>query len=213
MTYKLYASLGCGSMLVEAAFAKAALPLKVVDIDWDDTGWANDNKGGAKLKALNPLGQVPVLVLPDGDVMTESAAILMHIAEIAPQAALAPTLGDPTRPQFLRWLQFLVSAVYPTFTYGDRPERWLPGHHDAGEALTNANIEHRKTLYWHMEAHAGAPYFLGANASLIDIYLWAMNHWRPRQDWFAAETPKLHAIAETMRKAPWIASVAKRNGI
>jgi GST-like protein len=208
MTYKLYASPGCGSMLVEAAFARAALPLDIVDIDWDDTGW--DSKA---LKALNPLGQVPVLVLPDGSVMTESAAIVMHVSEIAPHAGLAPTLGDPTRPHFLRWLQFLVSAVYPTFTYGDRPERWLPGHEEAGAALTNANIEHRKTLFRHMEAHAGAPYFLGAHASVIDIYLWAMNHWRPRQEWFAKETPKLHAIAERMRRAPWIAPVAKRNGL
>jgi len=208
MTYKLYASHGCGSMLVEAAFAKAALPLDIVDIDWDDTGWDS-----ARLKALNPLGQVPVLVLPDGSVMTESAAILMYLTEIAPQAALAPAIGDPTRPQFLRWLQFLVSAVYPTFTYGDRPERWLPGHADAGEALTNVNIEHRKAMYRHMEAHAGAPYFLGAQVGLIDIYMWAMNHWRPRQDWFAAETPKLHAIAEAMRREPWIAAVAQRNGL
>lgn len=208
MTYKLYASPGCGSMLVEAAFAKAAIPFDIVDIDWDDTGW---NSG--PLKALNPLGQVPVLVLPDGSVMTESAAILLHITEIAPHAELAPPIGDASRPQFLRWLQFLVSAVYPTFTYGDRPERWLPGHDAAGDALTAANIEHRKTLYRHMEAHAGGPYFLGAKVSVIDIYLWAMNHWRPRQDWFAAETPKLHAIAETMREQPWIASVAKRNGM
>ncbi len=200
-------------MLVEAAFAKAALPLEIIDVDWDDTGWAKDDKGGGPLKKLNPLGQVPTLVQPDGSVMTESAAILMHVTEIAPLAELAPTQGDPARPQFLRWLQFLVSTVYPTFAYGDRPERWLPGHEDAGEALTEANIEHRKAMYRHMEAHAGAPYFLGAGMSLIDLYLWAMNHWRPRQAWFAAETPKLHAIAEAMRREPWVAGVAKRNGL
>lgn len=208
MIHKLYASPGCGSMLVEAAFAKAAMPLEIVDIDWEETGW-----GSEALKTLNPLGQVPVLVLPDGAVMTESAAILMHITEIAPHADLAPPPGDPSRPHFLRWLQFLVGAVYPTFTYGDRPERWLPGHETAGEALTDANIAHRKSLYRHMEAHAAAPYFLGAPMSLIDIYLWAMNHWRPRRDWFARETPKLHAIAEAMRREPWIASVAQRNGM
>lgn len=208
MTYKLYASPGCGSMLVEAAFAKAGIPLEIADIAWDDTGWHS-----GPLRKLNPLGQVPTLVLPDGAVMTESAAILLHLTEAAPQAGLAPTQGDPSRPQFLRWLVFLVGAIYPTFTYGDRPERWLPGREDAGETLTNANIEHRKAMYRHMEAHAAAPYFLGAQMSVIDIYLWAMNHWRPRQDWFAKETPKLHAIAETMRRETWIAAVAKRNDL
>jgi len=208
MTHKLYASPGCGSMLVEAAFAKAGVPLAIVDVHWDDTGWES-----GPLKALNPLGQVPTLILPDGAVMTESAAILLHLTEIAPGAGLAPPVGDPTRPQFLRWLQFLVSAVYPTFTYGDRPERWLPGHASAGDALTDANIEHRKAMYRHMEAHAGAPYFLGDQISVIDLYLWAMNHWRPRQAWFAAETPKLHAIAEALRREPWIAAVAQRNAL
>jgi GST-like protein len=195
-------------MLVEAAFAKADLPLDIVDVNWDDTGWDS-----GPLKALNPLGQVPVLVLPDGAVLTESAAILLHLTEIAPDADLAPPIGDAVRPQFLRWLQFLASTVYPTFAYGDRPERWLPRHQSAGAALTEANFEHRKAMYRYMEMQAGAPFFLGARVSLIDLYLWAMNHWRPRQAWFAAETPKLHAIAETMRREPWIATVAKRNGL
>jgi glutathione S-transferase len=96
-------------MLVEAAFAKAALPLAIVDVPWEETGWES-----GPLKALNPLGQVPTLVLPDGAVMTESAAILLHLTEIAPHADLAPAPGDPSRPHFLRWLQFLVGAIYPT---------------------------------------------------------------------------------------------------
>jgi len=65
-------------MLVEAAFAKAALPLEIVDIDWDDTG-----SDGTLLKALNPLGPAPLLVSPNGSVMTERGAILLHVTEIA----------------------------------------------------------------------------------------------------------------------------------
>lgn len=206
--YRLLGQKGYGSVIAEAAFAIAGIEIAIEDIDYESPGPDRD-----RLLSLNPLGQVPTLIMPDGSVMTESAAIVLHVADLAPQAGLVPAPDDPNRPRFLRWLVFLVAAVYPTFTYGDRPERWLPGHAEAGDALTSANIEHRKTLYRHMEAHAGAPYFLGAKASLIDIYLWAMNHWRPRQAWFAAETPKLHAIAETMRRAPWIATVAQRNDL
>jgi len=208
MKHKLYACLGCGSMLVEAAFAKASLPLDIIDVNWDETGWDS-----GPLRALNPLGQAPVLILPDGAVMTESAAIVLHVSEIAPDAGLAPPAGDAARPQFLRWLQLLVSTIYPTFAYGDHPGRWLPGHEDAGDALTETNIEHREAMFRHMETHAGATFFLGARFSAIDIYLWAMNHWRPRRAWFAAETPTLHAIAEAMRRERWIATVARRNGL
>lgn len=208
MSYRLYASPNCGSMIVEAAAALAGLPLEITDIPWEQTGWESP-----ALRALNPTGQLPTLILPDGRVITESAAILLHIAELAPEAGLAPATDDPRRAEFLRWLIFLVAAVYPTFTYGDRPERWLPGAEEAGPALTKANIAHRKKLYRTLEAAAGAPWFLGKKLSLIDLYLWAMCRWRPREAWFAKNTPKLHAIAVKVDGLKEIKPVAARNGL
>ena len=116
--YKLYGQAGSGSMIVEAAFAIADVPVECVDVAWDDLGWES-----GPLKDLNPLGQLPTLVLPDGRVMTESAAIVLHLADRCPAAGLAPAADHPEREAFLRWLIFLVAAVYPTFTYGDEPER------------------------------------------------------------------------------------------
>lgn len=206
--YRLFTSPGCGSMIVELAAAIADVPLECIDLAWEETGWDS-----ASLRGINPTGQVPTLILPDGAVMTESAAIILHFADIAPQAGLAPAPGDGDRPAFLRWLVTLVAAIYPTFTYGDRPERWVPGHADAEQALTDACIDHRKTLYRTVEAAAGAPYFLGARLSAIDLYLWAMSHWRPRQAWFAAETPKLFAIAQKIAALPEAKAVNVRNGL
>ena len=135
--YHLIASKACGSMIVEAALALARLPHEVETIPYVEPGPQRD-----RLLALNPLGQVPTLILPDGRAMTESAAIFLHIADVAPQAGLVPALTDAARPMFLRWLEFIVAAIYPTFTYGDDPARWT-GDEAAVKHLRQATDELR----------------------------------------------------------------------
>jgi GST-like protein len=206
--YRLFGAKGGGSMIVEAAFARAGLPVEFVDLAWDDVGWESRT-----LAPLNPLGQVPTLLLPDGTVMTESAAIVLLLAEQSPAAGLAPAVGHPQRAAFLRWLLFLVSAVYPTFTYGDVPKRWVAGDEAAAKLLRAATDDHRKLLWRYVESRIDGPWFLGATWSALDLYMWPMTFWRPGRDWFAAECPKLHAIGVAMDTDPICKAVAARNGL
>jgi GST-like protein len=206
--YTLYAAKGGGSMIVELAFARTELPLRIVDVPWKDIGWKSK-----RLKPFNPLGQVPTLILPNGDVMTESAAIILHLNDRVPEAKLAPPLGDRDRAQFLRWLIFLVSAVYPTFTYGDDPKRWLDGDEQAGQKLRTATDDHRKMLWKYVEKQLKGPWFLGKKHTALDFYIWPMAHWRPGRDWMAANCPKLHAIARAVKELDITKGVAVRNGL
>src|SRR5262245_27627047 len=107
--YHLIASKATGSMIVEAALALSKLPYDVEMIPYVEPGPQRD-----RLLSLNPLGQVPTLLLPDGRVMTESAAIILHLADEVPDANLIPPPNDPARPMFLRGLAFIVAAIYPT---------------------------------------------------------------------------------------------------
>jgi GST-like protein len=59
---------------------------------------------------VNPFGQVPALVLPGGEVMTESAGILIWLADRYPDAALAPPPSDEKRPALLRWMAYVSSG-------------------------------------------------------------------------------------------------------
>jgi GST-like protein len=206
--HKLYATNGCGSMIVEVAFGFAKLPLDIVDVPWADTGW-----NSKALKKLNPLGQVPTLILPNGKVMTETAAIMLHLADTVPGFPLVPPPDHAERAQFLRWLIFLVAAIYPTFTYGDVPERWVgaPKEKGAGKALREATDEHRKHLWRYVGSQIKGPWFLGRTMSALDVYMWPMGHWRPGIDWFAKECPKLHKISAAMKANPIVKSVAARN--
>jgi glutathione S-transferase len=149
--YHLIASKACGSMIVEAALALAKLPHEVEMIPYVEPGPQRD-----RLLALNPLGQVPTLVLPDGRAMTESAAIILHLADQAPQAGLIPAAKDPARPMFLRWLEFIVAAIYPTFTYGDDPKRWA-GDEAAEGYLTERGFAVLDALDAIAERHRATP--------------------------------------------------------
>src|SRR5262252_5996469 len=105
MRWRVLATKGCGSAIVEATLAIAGIPYDREEHDYGKP------EGRAAIAAFNPLGQVPTVVLPDGAVMTESAAIALYVADRTP--GLLPPAGDPTRPAALRWLVFLVAAIYP----------------------------------------------------------------------------------------------------
>lgn len=203
--YTLIASKGTGSVISEAMLELAGLPYQVELIPYLEEGPQRD-----RLLALNPLGQVPTLILPDGQVMTESAAIALHIADRAPQAGLAPPPDAPERPAFLRWLIFIVAAIYPTFTYADDPAKWTLEGAPADE-LRKRIFAHRESLWRYVESQIAGPWFLGARWSALDVYVAVMVHWRPRQAWFAANCPKLTAIAAGADRKPALATVLRRN--
>ena len=194
---------GCGSVIAEAALVLAGIAYDREEVDYTQAGPALE-----ALRALNPLGQLPTLVMPDGAVMTETAAIALHVDELVPAAGLLPPPRDPERREALRWLIFLVGAVYPTFTYGDEPEKWVG---EAGPALRESTHAHRQLLWQQVEAAAQGPWFLGARFSILDIYVCAMSHWRPRRAWFAANCPTLFAIATALDDDPRLLGLWAQN--
>lgn len=122
------------------------------------------------LQKLNPLCQIPTLVLENGAIMTESAAIALMILDRRPD--LAPPVGHAERQQFQRLLIWLVANVYPTFTYADYPERWVQ---NAPEQLKKSCLEYRKALYmWLNDRLIAEPYAFGGQLTLLDCYLCVM---------------------------------------
>jgi GST-like protein len=194
---------GCGSVIAEAALVLAGIGYEREEVDYTQPGPARD-----RLLAVNPLGQVPTVILPDGSVLTETAAIALHVDELVPAAGLFPAPRDPLRREALRWLMFLVAAVYPTFTYGDEPAKWVG---DAGPALRDATHAHRQRLWQQVEAAARGPWFLGPRFSMLDVYVAVMTRWRPRRAWFAEHCGKLSSIAAALDGDPRLAALWAAN--
>jgi glutathione S-transferase len=162
--------------------------------------------------AINPQGRVPALVI-DGQVLTESVAIAMHLADLYPQAGLAPAPGTPERGAYYRWMLFCACTLMPAY------RRWFyphepagAGHADAVKARARAEIEGA----WQQVADhlaANGPYLLGAGRSAADFVLtvlmrWSRNMPRPTDTW-----PPLHAFAQRMKALPSFREVYAREGI
>jgi GST-like protein len=203
--WRLFGARGWGSTLAEGALAWIGEPFEFVDVEgFDSPGPARD-----RLVAVNPLARVPTLVAPDGQVLTESAAIVLLMSELRPEAGLAPPPGDPLRPAFLDRLAWFVSALYPTFTYRDYPERWAP---DCADQLAERVDAFRQSLWRQFEAEAGeCDWVLGRIPSALDLYVTIFSHWRPRRPWLAEHCPRLHAIALRAERLPALAPVMARN--
>ena len=197
--WTLFAANGWGSAIVEAALTLARIPYDRVLVDPSEPGPARD-----RLVAVNPLAQLPTAILPDGTPLTESAAMILLANDRAPEAGLVPPADAPERAAFLRWLVYLVAAVYPTFTYGDDPKRYVKTAPDELRASTDAA---RKAMWNDLERVAGSPYFLGDRFTALDLYVAVMTRWRPGRKWFVEACPKLTAIAQRIEARPELASV------
>ena len=206
MSYKLYGRAGWGSTMVEAQLVWYGLPFTFEAVD--DLFKSPDAR--ARLERVNPLAQVPTLVMPDGSVMSESAAITLLLADITGQDTLVPRPGTPERARFLRWLVFLVANIYPTFTYADDPSRFVSvsAARDPFRAATDA---YALRLWRQVNGEAKAPYFLGERFSALDLYIGIMTRWRPKRGWFETETPQLFAIARNVDQMPQLRPVWTRN--
>mgnify|MGYP001792330545 CR=1 FL=1 len=202
----LYGRTGWGSVLIEAQ-----LTWYDMDYDFRPVGDLLDDEAARQsLVGINPVAQVPTLILADGTVMTESAAITLWLAEHIARTDLVPGVGDPDRARFLRWLVFIVANIYPTYTYGDSPSRFVPDER-AREGFKQQVVEHAKRMYRIVDDIAGDPWFLGERFSAIDIFICALSHWRPGPKWFSRETSTLASIATATQAHPKLADVWARN--
>jgi GST-like protein len=204
--YKLYGRAGWGSALAEAQLAWYGLDYEIEEVE-DLFASASARE---QLAQVNPLAQVPTLILPDGQLMTESAAITLHLADVTGSTELVPAPDEAVRPRFLRWLIFLVANVYPTFTYVDDPGRFV-----AAEAARSGFAEsvgaYRRRLWAQLDRESEGPWYLGMRFTALDVYLAIMTRWQPRRAWFAENCPKLHSIALQADAEPRLAAVWRRN--
>ena len=206
MTIKLYSRLGWGSAIVEAQLDWYGLPFIVEPVG----DMLRDPEARRKIEGINPLAQLPTLVMPDGTVMSESAAITLLLADITGEDSLVPRPAARERAAFLRWLVFIVANIYPTFTYADVPARFVEV--EAAQAPFVATLDaYRQKLWRQLADEASAPWFLGNRFSALDIFIAVMTRWGPKRPWFEKETPKLFAIARAVDALPQLADMWKRN--
>jgi glutathione S-transferase len=175
-----------------------------------------DLKSGAhhspEYLAIHPLGRVPALRLPSGDVLTETPAILGFIADSAPERALLPVEPWP-RARAAEWLSLFVSALHPTFLGFFRPSRYGDGP-ELHEALARASRERFFELLKHVERRLpDGPFVLGQRHSLCDPYAAMFFMWARHFRFPVAELPRYAALFERIAARPSFQRALAREGL
>jgi glutathione S-transferase/GST-like protein len=198
--YKLYWAQGSGAMAPQALFEEIGAEYEKIVIDFE-----KEEHKGEEFLAVNPMGQIPALLLPDGTLMTETAAMLVQIVDQHPEAKLAPPAGSAERARFLRWLFFLASNLYTTVLRVYYSERYST---DPNAALgIRAAAEAELNGYFKIldDALDPGPYLLGETFSAADILLWMLVQWHPEPTDLFEKAPRIKEFTGLVGERPAIA--------
>jgi glutathione S-transferase len=167
-------------MAPHAALAEAGAEYELVEIDRETA------QTDAAYRALNPTGVVPTLV--DGDlVLTESAAIILYLADRFPDARLAPA-GVEERAQFYRWLVFLTNTLQTAMLRFFYPERY------GDPSVMGIAAEEAGRHFDLLDRELAARHWLaGEHRTGADLFALMLTRWGRRLEPAAWERPNLRA--------------------
>lgn len=159
--------------------------------------------------ALNPRGQVPVLV--DGtDVVTQIPAIALHIDSLFPQAGLLPASGM-ARTRALQKLMWMNNTVHPTFTHVFMPQKFTAD--EAAQTAVKAHaVQAYRELLGEMEALAAAasPWLGGAQPGVLDAYALTLLRWGGYAGIDPTTLPATWDLAQRFAAVPAVARAVER---
>lgn len=196
MSYILYGTRGSGSAAIEMA-------LRACGVAWTGFTAASWQPGTAieALARVNPLVQIPTLQLPDGAVLTESAAILLHLALTFPEAHLLPS--DPAkRAQALRGLVFVAANCYAAIGVIDFPDRWTTAAEDAARNAVRNAAQQRLFHDWDVfaDSFAAQPYLSGDVPGALDFLALVVSMWSKAREHISASRPALAAALQRIQE-------------
>lgn len=203
--YQLYGHQNSGAAAIEAALELCEVPYRFIDV-------SSTPEAAHALEKLNPLKQVPTLQLPDGGVLTESAAILIHLGLTFPESNLLPE-NPIKRDQVIHGLVYIVSNCYAAIGLIDYPERWL----DAADEASRKNLRAgaRQRLHWHWEVFAdqfaGKLYLGDGKPGALDILAAVVTRWAGTREHLRVARPGFFAWLERFDRHPALAPVFSRH--
>lgn len=212
MTYTLYNRSGSGGFVIEAVLEMAGAHFQVQTLNSLPNEPLQDHIGH-----LNGWGQVPVLILEDGTVMTELAAILAYLAQVEPGLRRGPHLWIDSDPLFLRWSVFLCVNAYEGILRQTYPERYCTTHNASPSDETMAirqdaiiaNVKaaadartHAAFLCLEKQIKSGG-FVLGTKPSACDVLLAMLYAWHNKRPdlpncTFITERIATHAVVRPM---------------
>lgn len=191
---RLYFSPGSCSLLPHVVFREADIPFEGVRVDLTTKRTAEDRD----YLSVNPKGAVPALELDDGEILTETVAIVQYIADLRPSTHLAPAPGTLDRYRLCQWLNFLSSEVHKAFSMYRRI-----AHLDGGREYAQGLLEkHFDYLQSHLESR---EFLVGDGFTVADAHLFMELGWAKGGDLGLARWPALERFEARIGARPAVA--------
>ncbi len=202
MTYRLYNRDGSGGFAAEAALTLADASFELIKLK-SLPGTALPSS----FREINPWGQVPVLITADGTLLTETGAILAHIAACYPGPNIGPKPGTSAFGELLRWSVFMSVNVYENIHRTGYPERFTTDPNGIQGVVEASSQRLGDALQLIEQALERREFLLGEGMSVVDIYLAMLNAWHGERRGY----PRCDAVTHKIARYQTIAPIWQRN--
>ena len=162
---------------------------------------SSEQRGSAYL-AVNPMGKVPAIRHGDA-LVTEQVAVFLYLADLYPEAGLAPPIGDPLRGPYLRWMAFYGSCFEPALI--DRALKREPAPQS-----TSPYGDYDTVLKALTDQLARGPHFLGDRITALDVLWGTALTWTTRFKLVPA-LPVIQAYIDRWNARPSVARVRAKD--
>ena len=194
--YHIYGRSGAGSLIAEFMLQLAQ---QSYSIEFPE----REQLQSPEFKKLNPLGRIPVLITPQGDVIYETLAIIYHFADKF--GGIAPAPGTPQRDRFNQFLALFATSVYPAYHRQHHTYQYSSDETAFEPIKQSARVMNNK-LYDYIENQLN-PYICGDMLTAADFYLYMVHRWDTDKTALRTNRPKLAAFLAEMRDHPVIDKV------
>ena len=199
---RLYTMPGACSLAANIVLREAGIPFDLVKVSHH----THKTSEGVDLNEINSKGYVPALVLDNGELLTENAALLPYIADLEPSAQLAPPNGTLERYRLVEWLAFLNSEVHKAFS-----PLFAPNAPEDMKEYARGNLT--KRLAWLSERLGSKSYLMGERFTVADAYLFVVLSWSAHVAVDLSPWPNLKAFQERVAARPHVIEALTSEGL
>lgn len=196
---KLYFAPDTCSFSPHIVLQELSLPYELVRVN---NRTKRTSEGGDFL-TINPKGYVAALVLDNGEVLTEGPALVQYLADLKPEADLAPANGTLARVRLQEWLNFITSEIHS----GSAPlfNKELP---ELVQDIFKTRLLKRFDLI--QTTLEKQDYLTGDSFTVADAYLFTVLGWMPGFSIDLDRWPNITAYIQRIADRPSVASAHAR---
>jgi glutathione S-transferase len=168
---------------------------------------AKKTETGADFWAINPKGYVPAIQLADGEVLTEGVVMQQYIADLKPEAKLAPPRDTKERRKLEELMVYLSTEVHKGFS-----PLFNPATPDEYKSIAKETIGKRFDLL-ETQLSDGRPFLTGDQFTIADAYLFTLSNWTKFTGIDLARWPNISAFAGRVAARPSVQQAMKAEGL